>query len=165
MMPYKTSINITDSECATSFGVEVKKASDTIWQPLDDQFAIPIVIDNLLDSTDYNVRITRRCCNGVYADPVIVNITGMVAQPTNVNISDIGGGDVYMEWSAAALADSYAAERSTTPGFETPTAVYSGGATNFTDMSVGSGLFYYRVWSIQAGKQNSTPVVVSINVS
>lgn len=164
-MPFKTSINITDSECATSFGIEIKKASDLIWQPLDDQFAIPIVVENLMDSTDYNVRITRRCCNGVNADPVIVNITGMVAQPRNVNISDMGGGDVYMEWEAAALADSYEAERSTTPGFETPTTVYSGSSTNFTDMSVGSGLFYYRVWSVQAGKQDSTPVVVSINVS
>lgn len=164
-MPYKTSINITDSECATSFGVEIKKASDTVWQPLDDQFAMPIVVENLMDSTDYNVRITRRCCNGVNADPVIVNITGMVAQPTNVYIEDQGGGDVYMEWESVPLADSYAAERSTTPGFETPDAVYSGGATYFTDLSVGSGLFYYRVWSIQAGKQNSTPVVVSINVS
>lgn len=164
-MPFRTTINITDSECATSFGVEIKKASDTVWQPLDDQFAIPIVIENLLDSTDYNVRITRRCCNGVYADPVIVNVTGVVAQPKNVTATDIGGGDVYVEWESVPLADSYAAERSTTPGFETPDAVYSGGSTNFIDYSVGSGLFYYRVWSIQAGKQDSTPVVVSVNVS
>lgn len=164
-MPYKTSINITDSECATSFGVEVKKASDTIWQPLDDQFAMPIVVENLMDSTDYNVRITRRCCNGVNADPIIVNITGMVAQPRNVHIEDQGFGDVYMEWTAAALADSYAAERSTTPGFETPDSVYSGSDTYFSDLGLSSGLYYYRVWAIQAGKQNSTPVVVSVNVS
>lgn len=164
-MPYKTSINITDSECATSFGVEIKKASDTVWQPLDDQFSVPIVIENMMDSTDYNVRITRRCCNGVYADPVVVDITGMVAQPKNVNISEIGVGDVYMEWESVPLADSYAAERSTTPGFETPDSVYSGTDTYFSDWGLSSGLYYYRVWSIQAGKQNSTPVVVLINVS
>lgn len=164
-MPYKTSINITDSECATSFGVEIKKASDTVWQPLDDQFAIPIVVENLMDSTDYNVRITRRCCNGVNADPIIVNITGMVAQPKNVIISEISAGDVYMEWESVPLADSYAAERSTTPGFETPVTVYSGSGTSFFDYGLSSGLYYYRVWSIQAGKQDSTPVVVSINVS
>ena len=164
-MPYKTSIPITDSECATSFGVEIKKASDIVWQPLDDQFAIPIVIENLLDSTDYNVRITRRCCNGVNADPVIVNITGMVAQPTNVAAFDMGGVDVYIEWDAAPLADSYEVERDTDPYFPSPTSVYSGVFTNFTDVSVGSGTFYYRVWSVQAGKQDSTPVVVSINVS
>ena len=164
-MPYKISIPVTDSECATSFGVEIKRQSDMLYQPLEDQFALPIVIDSLEDSVDYNVRITRRCCSGITSPPVVVDITGMVAQPTNVAAFDMSGMDVYVEWDAAPLADSYEVERDTDPYFPSPTSVYSGVFTNFTDASVGSGTFYYRVWSVQAGKVNSDPVVTSIQMT
>lgn len=166
-MPFKTTINITDgSVCATSYGIEIKKSSDMFWQPLENQLSLPIVVENLQDSTDYNVRITRNCCNGTVSDPVIVNITGVVAQPRNFTSEDIGGNDVYLEWDAAPLADNYVLERATSPDFVSGlTTVYSGSGTDYTDTVPGSGSYYYRIVSQQTGYQDSSYVYSDVIVS
>lgn len=145
-MPFKTTINITDSnECATSYGVEIKRASDLEYQTLNDQLSLPIVVEGLEDMTDYNVRITRRCCNGTNSDPVVVDVTGMSPMPTGFTVADMGGGDVYLEWNSIGGIDDYVVERSASPDYSAPDLIYTGSDNYYFDAAVGSGTHYYRV--------------------
>lgn len=64
-MPNKTiTIPITDHDanCSLSYLVEWKLSTDANYVQ-DTQFTPPIVIENVLDASTYNVRITRNCCN------------------------------------------------------------------------------------------------------
>jgi hypothetical protein len=71
------SIPITnDSECTQYYKVEYKKdfeANYTLLVP--NPVESPAVIEGLDAATTYNVRITRRCCNGQDSTPATTSFT------------------------------------------------------------------------------------------
>jgi hypothetical protein len=163
-MPYKITIPITDGECATSYAIEIKRTSDTLYQPLDNQLSLPIVIDGLEDYQDYDVRITRRCCNGINSAPITISVTGMVPMPSNFQLSDMGGGSVYMEWSPVDGAEEYTVIRDTDPSFSSPVVIYNGALTSHTDTVLSSGIYYFAVKASTTGKVDSDYLVKSIKI-
>lgn len=75
-MAYGVQIPIThDSECTQYYRVEYKKDFEQQYKTLPNQFASPIVIEGLDESTNYNIRITRVCCNGQESNIATVDIT------------------------------------------------------------------------------------------
>jgi hypothetical protein len=75
-MPYGVSIPVThDSECTSYYQVQIKKDFETQWATLPNQFASPILIQDLDPSTNYNIRVRRFCCNGQQSNLATVNIT------------------------------------------------------------------------------------------
>lgn len=64
----KITIPITDdgTVCNVGYIAEYKLTTDTEYtRVFPDPTGTPIVITNLLDSMLYDVRITRKCCDGV----------------------------------------------------------------------------------------------------
>lgn len=54
-----------DSECTLYYIVEYKKDFETQYTAINpNPTASPVTITDLDACTTYNVRITRRCCNG-----------------------------------------------------------------------------------------------------
>jgi hypothetical protein len=70
----KILIPITDdgTECNEGYIVEYKLTSDTDYtRVFPDQLGTPVEITGLLDDVSYDVRVTRKCCNGTLSDPTI----------------------------------------------------------------------------------------------
>lgn len=66
----KITIPITDddTECNQGYIAEYKLTSDSEYtRVFPDPTGSPIEIVGLLDDVEYNVRITRKCCNGSYS--------------------------------------------------------------------------------------------------
>lgn len=65
-------IPITDdtTECNEGYIVEYKITTDVDYtRVFPDQLGSPVVITGLLDDTLYDVRVTRKCCNGSFSTP------------------------------------------------------------------------------------------------
>lgn len=63
----KATIPIDDSAdvCNDGYIVEYKQAAVTDYtRLLPDPFGTPVIIQNLADDMEYDVRIKRKCCNG-----------------------------------------------------------------------------------------------------
>jgi len=70
------SIPITnDSECTQYYKVEYKKTTETNYAFSYNATESPAVIEGLDAATEYNVRITRRCCNGQDSTPATTTFT------------------------------------------------------------------------------------------
>lgn len=75
-MAYGISQPVThDSECTQYYKVEIKKDTDTQYTTLQNQLTSPIVVEGLLESTNYNLRITRVCCNGQMSNIAVRDFT------------------------------------------------------------------------------------------
>lgn len=103
-------IPITDSNCTQYYLVEYKLSTDTAYasfQWYDNQ----IKIYNLADSSIYNVRITRFCCDGTSSALLTVDVD----TSTNSNILDTpvsliasgGSGQIVADWGSVTHATSY----------------------------------------------------------
>lgn len=81
-MAKKITIPITDhadSEvCTMYYIVSYKLAAAPVYTQLPPYHTGSIEISNLLDDTEYNVKIIRFCCNGVQSAPVVLNVTTTV---------------------------------------------------------------------------------------
>lgn len=65
----------TDATCTSSVQVEYKKDFETAYRTLSTPVTIsPAVIDNLDGGSTYNIRLTRRCCNGQPSGISSINI-------------------------------------------------------------------------------------------
>jgi hypothetical protein len=63
----KATIPIEDiaDNCSEGYIVEYKISTEPDYtRLLPDPFVSPVLIQNLQDDTEYNVRIKRKCCNG-----------------------------------------------------------------------------------------------------
>jgi hypothetical protein len=71
------SIPITDdgTECNEGYIVEYKLTADSDYtRVFPDQIGTPVVITGLLDDVSYDVRVTRKCCNGSYSAPTLSTV-------------------------------------------------------------------------------------------
>lgn len=102
-----------DDNCTTYYLVEYKLSSDsayTSFQWFNDQ----IVIGNVLDASEYDVRITRYCCNGATSAPLILlNIdtttdSPQLAAPAAYTLTpNANPGELDAAWTDAVNATEY----------------------------------------------------------
>lgn len=146
-MARTVTIPITDTpDCLAYYLVEYRLAGEAGYSFSEQYFTNPIVVDNLLDDTEYEFRITRYCCNGIASTPVEFTInTTEVPAPASITPTQ-DGGDVDLTWASVTDADSYNVQRATDSGFTTGlTEIYTGGSTSTTDVAVPAGTYWYRV--------------------
>ena len=141
--------------CTKSYYVEVKKASSDSYQialaPV--QYSSPIVVENLDDDTAYNIRITRTCCDGSVASPVIINVTTtQLGEPAGF-AATAGDTEVSLAWDAVSGADKYSLERALESDYSDAIEVYNNSTNSFTDTGRTNGTtYYYRVRSYSSTK-------------
>lgn len=152
-MARQITIPITDTpDCVAYYLVEYKLAGSDGYEFSQQYFDTPIVLDNLLDNTEYEIRITRYCCNGVSATPVDITVnTAVIPAPASITLNQVGA-NVDSSWPAVSGATVYQLQRATDAGFTTDlTDLYEGGLLAYTDVSPGGGTFWYRVRASNGG--------------
>jgi hypothetical protein len=77
-MSKKITIPITDHEtegvCSIYYRTEYKLTTEGGYHLLPDVYTPPVVINNLVDDTEYDVRITRFCCDGSQSVPLELTV-------------------------------------------------------------------------------------------
>lgn len=76
----KVTIPVTDdgSECNQGYIAEYKLTADSEYtRQFPDPITAPIVIVGLNDDAEYDIRITRKCCNGSFSSltEIVVDTT------------------------------------------------------------------------------------------
>lgn len=70
-------------KCIESYTVLYKLIGDEPWTPapLTPYPFSPIVLENLLDDAEYDVRIIRNCCGGLTSDPldIVIDTTAITS--------------------------------------------------------------------------------------
>lgn len=147
-MARKITIPITDHNtvCSTSYTVSYKTEGETLWttQPA---YIPPIELNNLLDDTLYNIRITRQCCDGIVSAPLELSVnTTILDAPANF-VATPGDTEVALDWDEVTGATSYTLERADDAAFTVNTEiVYTGSSTAILDTELTNGqTYYYRV--------------------
>lgn len=146
---YITDTTFNDGNtCTKSYYVEVKKASEENYQPAlqATQYSSPIEIPNLDDDTAYNVRVTRSCCDGSIATPLVINIT-TTQLGTPASFAATGGNtEVSLSWDAVSGASKYSLERALESDYSDAIEVYNNSTNSYTDTGRTNGTtYYYRV--------------------
>lgn len=70
-MARKITMPVYDDEtyCKQGYIVEYKLSAEETWiRQTPNTLYTPVVIENLLDDVDYDVRIARICCDGTISD-------------------------------------------------------------------------------------------------
>lgn len=138
--------------CTQSYYVEVKKAADSSYIEVGTQYSSPIVVDNLDDTTAYNVRITRTCCNGVVASPIVYDInTTLTDTPTSFE-GTAGDTQVSLTWDNVTGADTYIVEMGEQSDYSDATQIYKGSTNSYVKTGLTNGTpYYFRVRAIDNG--------------
>lgn len=144
------SIDITDHNepgvCTAAYFVQYKIDGDPDYIALPNQYASPIVITNLQDSTDYEISIQRQCCDGNFGTPLIINynteeltdnILGLTMTPGTTTMD--------INWDDYTGADSYNVYMSTTNDINTAPLVYNGAISTYSATGLTTATTYY-VW-------------------
>lgn len=112
-----------------------------------------IIIDDVLDNTEYDVRITRYCCNGGISAPLVLLVDTTTTSPvlsapaafTLDPTSPPVAGSMFADWTVAANADEYIVEVSDTSDFIVivETATVNDPTSSATITGLTSGNTYY----------------------
>lgn len=162
-MAKQVTIPVTTSDCIQYYIVEYKTTGDPGYTFNQQYFVQPIVLENLADTTSYDVRITPYCCDGTVGTPTTTTFdTTDVPAPTNFILAQVGA-TVEGDWDNMSV-DSYEAQRADNVGFTVNLVdVYAGAPNAFVDPTPPAGLHYYRVRSVD-GATASAWTVNSITV-
>lgn len=156
-MAKKIFIIDSETECTQSYNVELKQTSDSVFVPLPIQYSSPIVIDNLEDDTSYDVRITRKCCDGVNATPVVSTIvTTQVADPIDFITDGSPTSTVIdLEWDddgTPPVPTDYILERGLNSDYSDAVVVYRGSTKSYSNTGLTTGTtYYFRVRALSTG--------------
>lgn len=52
-----------DGVCTSYYALRLRLEGEPAWQVLPNQYENPIVLYNLLDDEDYELEVTRHCCD------------------------------------------------------------------------------------------------------
>lgn len=95
--------------------------------------------------------------NGEQAKPTLPAL----AVPANFTATE-GDTQIDLDWDATPSATGYVLERDTDSGFSSPTTVYTGANTDYSDTGLTNGVaYYYRVKAQAAGFNDSDYAVAS----
>lgn len=151
--------------CTWEYLVEYKiegAAGYTFSQMMYDS---PIVLDNLLDDTLYDLRITRYCCNSVSSAPYTFQFnTTFLDVPTGFAATPAAG-DVTLDWDEMTDADSYRLYRSTNIDYTGSVLIYEGSDNEYEDEGLTAGTYYYRVQSLKANHAASDYATTNATIS
>lgn len=149
-MARKITIPITDhgtpGVCSVYYSVEYQLNGDTGWTETT-TYEPPVVLNNLLDDAEYNIRITRQCCDGVRSTPLLLTVnTTILAAPAGFTAT-AGDVEVVLDWDDVTGAEAYVLERAEDAAFTVNlTEVYNDTTSGYTDTSVvNDTTYYYRV--------------------
>lgn len=156
-----TTLYITDDKyndsgvCTQSYYLEKKKASDTAYTPMDIQYTSPLVIEGLDDDTAYNIRITRRCCNGVNSTSQVVTvITTALSAPEDFE-STPDTNSIELTWEevlSPISADGYVLERGELADYSDTVVIYNGTSNSYNDTGLTTATtYYYRLRATKNG--------------
>lgn len=144
----------TDGVCTQYYQVEYKINGEAGYSFSQMMLTTPIVLNNMLDDTLYDFRITRVCCDDVASTPAIFQIDTTpgipvtIDAPTTFTANQVGSIAV-LNWDDMPEADEYQLQRATNVGFTANlTEAYIGTVSGFTDTGLAAGTYYYRVRSI-----------------
>lgn len=125
-----------------------------------------IIISDVEDASEYNVRITRYCCNGGISAPLVLLIdttatSTQLAAPANFTLNPDSppiAGQLFADWDAAASATEYIVDISDTSDFTVILQSYTVNApttsTSITDLTSGN-TYYGRVKARASGFADS----------
>jgi len=82
-MARNVSIPITDhndgDSCTTQYNLRLRLTSTDAWQALAPQYDSPIVLDNLNDDVEYQLGVTRVCCDANPSAETFITFTTTVS--------------------------------------------------------------------------------------
>lgn len=153
-------------DCVEYYLGEYKLTGDVGYIHSQQFFTTPIVFNNLLDNTIYDIRITRYCCGGASSTPQEFTIdTTVVAAPASITPTQ-DGADVDVTWSTVTGADAYQLQRAESSDFTVNLVeLYEGAATAYTDTGLSAGTYWYRARAHKAGASWSAWVSNNIVVT
>lgn len=142
-------LNFNDgSTCTSYYAIRIKRIDAINWSVLLNQFSSPIIIDNLEEDVEYNIEITRYCCEGTNSAPVTINILTTQLDPVTSFVATPTGSDIVLTWDNDTDVTTYKIDRATNSIFTTGLSeIYSGAYTSaVTDTGVVSTThYYYRI--------------------
>lgn len=159
-MAKRITIPITDHNtsgvCTQYYQVEYRISGEAGYSFSQTMLTSPVVLDNMLNDTVYEFRITRVCCNNVSSTPAIFTIDTTppevpvaLAAPTNFTATQ-SGGNALLNWDDMSSADSYELQRALNSGFTSSLiTVYIGATSGYTNTGLAGGTYYYRVRSLK----------------
>lgn len=153
-------------ECTQSYKVEVKLTSDSVFVERPVQYTSPVQVDSLEDDTSYDIRITRRCCNGTISTPQTVTIlTTKVTDPVNVIATATSATEIDVDWDWDGYGeahDGYVLERGLNSDYSDAEVIYTAATTSFADTGLTTATtYYYRVRAYADGYLASDFVTVN----
>lgn len=145
-----------NDQCQQEYRVEYKVTGDTGYTVAPPWYAAPpIRISNLLDGTQYDVRITRICCDGQVSEPLELTVaTGLMPPEDFVATGYLG--EVELTWTDNPIADNFVIDRDTSDTFPSPTEIYNGiYIASVIDTPLAPDTYYYRIRAVAAGFDDS----------
>lgn len=160
-MSKKITIPITDhaDNCTAYYNVEYKLSTDINYNSFK-AFTDRVVISNVLDTSVYNVRITRYCCNGSSSTPLVLSIdtttdSPVLDTPTGFGLTP-GSVQIAANCDDVTDAENYVWEIATDPLFTAQYQVFETAVSNKTITGLTSGTLYYvRVKATASGFADS----------
>lgn len=153
------------TECTQYYKVEYKLTSETAYNMFI-AFSSPITTPIVSDNSEYNLRITRYCCNGGISAPLelVVDTSALspvLSIPANFTLSPDSppvSGELVADWDTVVNADEYIVQLSDTNLFTAIlfTATVNAPITTVTFTGLTPGETYYgRVFARASGYADS----------
>ncbi len=160
-MSKKITIPITDhaDNCTAYYNVEYKLSTETAYNSFK-AFTDRVVLNNVLDTSVYNVRITRYCCNGSSSAPLTLVIdtstdSPVLDTPTGFSLTP-GDTEIAANCDDVTDATNYVWEIATDPLFTVMYQSFTTTVSNKTITELTNGTLYHvRVKATASGFADS----------
>lgn len=154
-----------DTECTQYYKVEYKLTSETAYNTFV-AFSSPVTTPVVLDNSEYDLRITRYCCNGGISAPLemVIDTSGLspvLDAPANFILAPASppvAEELVSSWDDAANATEYIVQLSENALFTVInfTATVDDPTLTWTFTGLTSGVTYYgRVFARASGYADS----------
>lgn len=158
-MAFKATIEITDHNsagvCTSFYAVSYEPVSGGGAVPLPNQFTSPVIVGGLESGIEYNITITRNCCNGLISSPVIVQVMDQLPAPANFTATFLSGTDWDITADEVTAATNYILEALSVTQEEVYNGPYVGLPGTHTTITPDTDIIQWRVKAQAAGYQDS----------
>jgi hypothetical protein len=149
-MARKITINITDQDdpnvCTAQYIVRWKIVGMPDWQSTLSFGTPQIILNGLEDSTEYQVSVTRQCCDGNNSTEQLITINTLPLTDEIEGLAATGGAEsISINWDDFTGADGYELYMSQTNDIDTATLAYTGSTSAYNATGLLSSTTYY-IW-------------------